>query len=142
MSQATENAKSTASSTASGSYEFSEVNASKKVYPLGEILATPNLRIFTYSELKAATRNFEIDTLLGEGAYGRVYKGSLHEKSMSESGSEALIAVKEVYSWCIPAFRNRWQVIPTKHVTSRFVIVLNWFLTSCSSQLRLPSPYP
>ncbi|XP_027073187.1 uncharacterized protein [Coffea arabica] len=109
MSQATENAKSTASSTASGSYEFSEVNASKKVYPLGEILATPNLRIFTYSELKAATRNFEIDTLLGEGAYGRVYKGSLHEKSMSESGSEALIAVKEVYSWRIPAFRNRWQ---------------------------------
>ncbi|TVU17369.1 hypothetical protein EJB05_33400 [Eragrostis curvula] len=44
-------------------------------YLEGRILETPNLRIFTFGELRAATRNFKPDTVLGEGGFGRVYKG-------------------------------------------------------------------
>lgn len=32
---------------------------------------------FTFRELAAATRNFRADCLLGEGGFGRVYKGRL-----------------------------------------------------------------
>ncbi|GAB2210312.1 hypothetical protein Droror1_Dr00015576 [Drosera rotundifolia] len=41
---------------------------------IGKIV-TPNLKIYTFAELKAATRNFKPDTLLGEGGFGRVFKG-------------------------------------------------------------------
>ncbi|TVU10238.1 hypothetical protein EJB05_43753, partial [Eragrostis curvula] len=44
-------------------------------YPEGQILETPNLRIFTFGELRAATRNFKPNTVLGEGGFGRMYKG-------------------------------------------------------------------
>ncbi|KAE9465794.1 hypothetical protein C3L33_02305, partial [Rhododendron williamsianum] len=40
------------------------------VPPTGKII-TPNLRIFTYAELKSATRNFGPDTVLGEKDSGR-----------------------------------------------------------------------
>eukprot|EP00250_Pteridium_aquilinum_P015266 c22482_g1_i2 orf=1401-2108(-) len=39
----------------------------------------PNLRVFTYSELKSATRNFRPDSALGEGGFGTVYKGWIDE---------------------------------------------------------------
>jgi hypothetical protein len=32
---------------------------------------------FTFRELAAATKNFRADCLLGEGGFGRVYKGRL-----------------------------------------------------------------
>lgn len=32
---------------------------------------------FSYKELAAATKNFKSDCLLGEGGFGRVYKGKL-----------------------------------------------------------------
>ncbi|KAH0855495.1 hypothetical protein HID58_007956, partial [Brassica napus] len=41
----------------------------------GEILSSPNLKAFTFSELKSATRNFRPDSLLGEGGFGYVFKG-------------------------------------------------------------------
>lgn len=34
-------------------------------------------KIFTFRELAAATRNFRGDCLLGEGGFGRVYKGRI-----------------------------------------------------------------
>ena len=34
-------------------------------------------QIFPFRELAAATRNFRADCLLGEGGFGRVYKGNL-----------------------------------------------------------------
>ncbi|KHG23255.1 hypothetical protein F383_07036 [Gossypium arboreum] len=36
-----------------------------------------NLRVFTVSELKSATKNFSRSFMLGEGGFGCVYKGSL-----------------------------------------------------------------
>ncbi|KAJ3680439.1 hypothetical protein LUZ60_016717 [Juncus effusus] len=67
-------------------------------YPDGRILEAPNLRIFTFAELKTATRNFRSDTLLGEGGFGKVYKGWLDERTLSprKSGSGMIVAVKKL----------------------------------------------
>ncbi|XBI87862.1 hypothetical protein VPH35_025888 [Triticum aestivum] len=66
----------------------------------GMILEVPNLRVFTFIELKAATRNFKPNNLLGEGGFGRVYKGWVDQKTMnpmsSGIGSAMVIAVKKL----------------------------------------------
>jgi hypothetical protein len=49
------------------------------------------LRKFTYIELKCATRNFRPECLLGEGGFGRVYKGWIEE---SGTGTRLTVAVK------------------------------------------------
>ncbi|XP_026665738.2 probable serine/threonine-protein kinase PIX13 isoform X2 [Phoenix dactylifera] len=69
-----------------------------EVYPEGRILEVPNLRIFTFAELKTATRNFRPDTILGEGGFGSVYKGWLDEKALNPSKSMAgmVVAVKKL----------------------------------------------
>ncbi|WOK92697.1 hypothetical protein Cni_G01388 [Canna indica] len=38
-----------------------------------------NVNMFTYSELRAATKNFRPDQILGEGGFGVVYKGVIDE---------------------------------------------------------------
>ncbi|KAL5212553.1 hypothetical protein ABZP36_023400 [Zizania latifolia] len=64
----------------------------------GRILEKPNLRVFTFAELKAATRNFKADTVVGEGGFGRVYKGWVDERTMipSRSGAGMAVAVKKL----------------------------------------------
>ncbi|KAM7269137.1 hypothetical protein ACFE04_024634 [Oxalis oulophora] len=64
----------------------------------GEILNSPNLKAFTFNELKNATRNFRPDSLLGEGGFGYVFKGWLDEHTMSASkpGSGMVVAVKKL----------------------------------------------
>ncbi|KAH7653058.1 Non-specific serine/threonine protein kinase protein [Dioscorea alata] len=46
-------------------------------------------RVFTFSELEAATQNFADECLLGEGGFGRVYKGHLEDSNQD-------IAVKQL----------------------------------------------
>ncbi|MCD7449870.1 hypothetical protein HAX54_001913 [Datura stramonium] len=45
--------------------------------------------IFSYLELKLATQNFDNDRLLGEGGFGRVYKGHIGSKNLD-------VAVKQL----------------------------------------------
>ncbi|CAK9177919.1 unnamed protein product [Ilex paraguariensis] len=79
------------------------------LYPNGQILATPNLRIFSFAELKAATRNFRSDTVLGEGGFGKVYKGWLDDKSTSKNGSgSSVIAVKKLNPESMQGFQE-WK---------------------------------
>ncbi|KAK4367680.1 hypothetical protein RND71_011472 [Anisodus tanguticus] len=77
------------------------------VYPNSQILPHPNLRIFSFAELKAATRKFSNDTLLGEGVFGKVYKGWLDERGSSKS-SRTVIAVKKLNSDSLLGFEE-WQ---------------------------------
>nr|GMD42017.1 probable serine/threonine-protein kinase NAK isoform X2 [Ipomoea batatas] len=53
--------------------------------------------MFTLAELKSATRNFRPDTVLGEGGFGRVFKGWVDEKSLAPSkvGVGMAVAVKK-----------------------------------------------
>ncbi|VAH50451.1 unnamed protein product [Triticum turgidum subsp. durum] len=78
--------------------------------PEGRILEAPNLRVFTFAELRAATRNFKPDTLLGEGGFGQVYKGWVDEKTMNpaRSGTGMVIAVKKLNQESLQGLEE-WQ---------------------------------
>ncbi|XP_028773043.1 receptor-like cytoplasmic kinase 176 [Neltuma alba] len=64
----------------------------------GEILQSSNLKSFSYSELKTATRNFRPDSILGEGGFGLVFKGRIDEHSLAATkpGTGIVIAVKRL----------------------------------------------
>ncbi|XP_008780759.2 probable serine/threonine-protein kinase PBL3 [Phoenix dactylifera] len=64
----------------------------------GEILSSSNLKAFTFNDLKNATRNFRLDSLLGEGGFGYVYKGWIDEQSLTASrpGAGMVVAVKKL----------------------------------------------
>jgi hypothetical protein len=54
------------------------------------------LRRFTFSELKCATRNFRPESLLGEGGFGCVFKGWIEENGTApvKPGTGLTVAVK------------------------------------------------
>ncbi|XP_018433840.1 probable serine/threonine-protein kinase PBL2 [Raphanus sativus] len=64
----------------------------------GEILSSPNLKAFSFNELKNATKNFRHDSLLGEGGFGCVFKGWIDETTLAASrpGSGIVVAVKKL----------------------------------------------
>lgn len=57
-----------------------------------------HLRVFTYQELRAATRNFRPDSLLGEGGFGCVFKGWIDENGTGavKPGTGLVVAVKQL----------------------------------------------
>ncbi|KAF4365365.1 hypothetical protein F8388_012515, partial [Cannabis sativa] len=87
------------SSSSSNKYENDEINietTTTKGMAIGKVI-TPNLKLFTLAELKKATRDFRPDTVLGEGGFGRVFKGWLDEKTYAPSkvGVGIAVAVKK-----------------------------------------------
>ncbi|CAK8561924.1 unnamed protein product [Lathyrus sativus] len=78
--------------------------------PDGQILERPNLKVFSYADLKSATRNFKPDTLLGEGGFGKVYKGWLDEKTLNpaKTGTGMIVAIKKLNSESTQGFQE-WQ---------------------------------
>lgn len=53
-----------------------------------------NLRVFTYDELRTATRNFSRSLMIGEGGFGGVYRGVIRETE--DSNKKIDIAVKQL----------------------------------------------
>lgn len=53
-----------------------------------------NLRVFSVSELKAATKSFSRSVMIGEGGFGCVYRGTIW--SSNDSNSKIEIAVKQL----------------------------------------------
>ena len=80
----------------------------------GEILATPNLRVYSFSDLKSATKGFKPDMILGVGGFGTVYKGWVNETTLSPSrfGSGMVVAIKRLNRESVQGFKE-WQVIFT-----------------------------
>ncbi|KAJ4800131.1 Protein kinase superfamily protein [Rhynchospora pubera] len=78
------------------SYSYKRIDFDE--YPDGKILEEPNLRVFSFAELKNATGNFKPDSILGEGGFGRVYKGWVDESTLSPSkaGVGMVVAVKKL----------------------------------------------
>jgi hypothetical protein len=77
----------------------------------GQILESSNLEEFTFADLKRATKNFKSDTLLGEGGFGKVYKGWIDERTYapSKSGSGMVVAIKKLNPESVQGFQE-WQV--------------------------------
>ncbi|TYI33186.1 hypothetical protein ES332_A04G114900v1 [Gossypium tomentosum] len=59
----------------------------------GEILQSSNLKTFTSSELKAATKNFSPDTVLGAGGFGSVFKRWTDEHSLTATKPSTSIVI-------------------------------------------------
>ncbi|KAL2490557.1 Protein kinase superfamily protein [Abeliophyllum distichum] len=95
-------------SNVSGNSQFSAASGGDEASRTGQILPLPNLRMFSFSELKAATRNFRSDTVLGEGGFGKVYKGWLDDKATTKGGSASVIAVKKLNAESFQGFEE-WQ---------------------------------
>ncbi|CAL1399315.1 unnamed protein product [Linum trigynum] len=103
------NTNSSKGSNISGNSQFSAASGDDSFSnPNGQILPTPNLRIFSFAELKLSTKNFRSDTVLGEGGFGKVYKGWLDEKKTGKSGSGTVIAVKKLNSESLQGLEE-WQ---------------------------------
>ncbi|KAG9157249.1 hypothetical protein Leryth_004923 [Lithospermum erythrorhizon] len=76
--------------------------------------STSHLKIFTFNDLKNATRNFRSDSILGEGGFGYVFKGWIDEKTLTSAkpGTGTVVAVKKLKSegfqghreWLYPSF--------------------------------------
>lgn len=92
----------------------------------GEILQSPNLKNFSYSELKMATRNFRPDSVLGEGGFGSVFKGWIDEQTLmpSKAGVGIMIAVKKLNLDGLQGHKE-WLVsvsAPFKRLTTAFIM--------------------
>lgn len=95
-------ARNLASSRSSSGSEFNTLNgvfdlsaASMRRSPLPTFSQKPsNLRVFTFSELKNATKNFSRSVVLGEGGFGSVYRGSI--KSLDDPQIKIEVAVKQL----------------------------------------------
>lgn len=104
------------SSSGNSGFSFGDQLSIGEASPGGELLEKPNLRIFSFAELKSAAKNFKPETLLGEGGFGKVYKGWIDEKvSMSsKSGVKTAVAIKKLNSESMQGFEE-WQVINSFH---------------------------
>ncbi|KAF8101527.1 hypothetical protein N665_0204s0024 [Sinapis alba] len=76
----------------------------------GQILESPNLKIYSFLELKTATKGFKQDLVLSEGGFGRVYRGWVHAKTLAPSvtGSGMTVAVKRLNSEGFQGFEE-WR---------------------------------
>ncbi|CAL5211450.1 unnamed protein product [Lathyrus oleraceus] len=77
---------------------------------VGEILQSSNLKSFALTELQAATRNFRVDSVLGDGGFGSVFKGWIdeHSPSAAKPGKGIVVAVKKLYQ---DGFKGREEML-------------------------------
>ncbi|XP_028776699.1 probable serine/threonine-protein kinase PIX13 [Neltuma alba] len=79
--------------------------------PNRHVVEAPNcLKVFSFGDLKAATKNFKSDSLLGEGGFGKVYKGWLDEKTLSpaKAGFGMMVAIKKLNPESMQGFQE-WK---------------------------------
>lgn len=96
----------TSSSSTETKSQFSEAATINwdEIYPNG-------LKVYSFSELKTATKNFKLDALLGEGGFGRVFKGWVDEHTLapSNAGTGMMVAIKKLNRESMQGFQE-WQV--------------------------------
>ncbi|KAL3525179.1 hypothetical protein ACH5RR_013551 [Cinchona calisaya] len=98
-----------ATSSSAGQSRFSAAISEEPFSP-GEILPTPNLKTYSFADLKSATRNFRSDTVLGMGGFGTVYKGWVDEKTLAPArvGTGIIVAIKKLNAESMQGFEE-WQ---------------------------------
>ena len=89
------------------------VTAATQPYIDGQGLRTLNLRIFSFSKLKKATKNFSLDMFLGYGFEGTsVYKGWLKEGVPSLNSSRSAVAIRRLSCEYVQVCLQVLQVTP------------------------------
>jgi hypothetical protein len=99
---------------ASISFSGSGSTASEDLSTIGSdtsFLDTPNLSVFSFKELKIATRNFGPDSFLGEGSSGIVYKGQLRRNTNPSSSSNSMAIAAKKFKPDSLQWPETWQVI-------------------------------
>ncbi|KAJ9554637.1 hypothetical protein OSB04_018682 [Centaurea solstitialis] len=93
-----------------GVFHHGDVNSREPV-PLKAHMVTPNLKTYTYAELRSSTMNFRPANILGEGAFGKVYKGWVDGVTYrpSKAGVPVPIAIKKLGSDSLQGLEE-WQV--------------------------------
>ena len=79
------------------SYNASDVSIESSVRRISFTTLSPrpsNLRVFTFDELRTATRNFSRSLMIGEGGFGGVYRGVIRDAEGSNKKID--IAVKQL----------------------------------------------
>ncbi|KAJ0252204.1 serine/threonine-protein kinase CST [Hirschfeldia incana] len=76
----------------------------------GQILASPNLKVYSFADLATATKNFKPESMLGQGGFGKVYRGWIDAKTLapSRAGSGMIVAVKRLNSESVQGFAE-WR---------------------------------
>lgn len=102
-----------ATSSSAGNSRFSEAASGSPDDDMpsqGYILPTPNLRIYSFADLKTATKNFKSDAVLGEGGFGKVFKGWVDEKTLApaKSTNGMMVAIKKLKSESAQGFQE-WK---------------------------------
>lgn len=67
-------------------------------------------RSFTFRELAAATRNFKPKNLIGEGGFGRVFKGHLESGQASNSSPPPPLLLEGCFLGSTKKLRFRWRI--------------------------------
>ncbi|XP_057533233.1 probable serine/threonine-protein kinase CST isoform X2 [Amaranthus tricolor] len=60
---------------------------------MGRQIIKPSPKEYKYADLKSATKNFKCDYMIGEGGFGKVYKGWIDEKTLAPSTPDVGIPV-------------------------------------------------
>lgn len=100
-----------ASSSSAGQSLFSAAISEEPPSP-GQILSSPNLKVYSFSDLRSATKNFKSDSVLGVGGFGTVFKGWVDEKTLAPTrpGIGIVVAIKKLNSESMQGFEE-WQVL-------------------------------
>ncbi|KAF8095544.1 hypothetical protein N665_0330s0026 [Sinapis alba] len=78
----------------------------------GHILESRNVKLYSFLDLKTATMNFKPDLMLGQGRFGKVYRGWIDAKTLAPStaGSGISVAVRRLNSENFHDFDD-WQSV-------------------------------
>ncbi|KAI4303010.1 hypothetical protein MLD38_038692 [Melastoma candidum] len=82
--------------------------SSNRAVPNGYTMPQSGVRVFTFAELKAATKNFRPTSELGEGGFGKVYKGYLNDTGQSNGRRGSAIAIKKLNPKSLQGFQE-WK---------------------------------
>ncbi|KAJ9554629.1 hypothetical protein OSB04_018674 [Centaurea solstitialis] len=93
-----------------GGSDHGDNTKSQESLPFEARIVTPNLKRYTFAELRRAAKNFKTTTALGEGGFGQVFKGWVDGVTYapSEAGVGIPVAIKKLHAGSLQGLEE-WQ---------------------------------